>query len=187
MGQLHGGTIGRRGPPRPRSHPRDVQAILAAQEALTAHTLAAAALRRIAFEGRDLHRRLAGSRKRAEGRRDRHHHSVDGGLDHPETEGLGAGVELHPRHAAGRAPLRANLRGGGTQQLRIRGHEHEVCRVGALIEAHEAIAVLQGDDLPLVALEHIGTQALDRASCCAHRNHGLALRIQQTNGGNVRV
>ena len=84
-GQVNGGAVRGRGTCRLRAHPRDVQAVLSAQETLAAHALAAAALGRVALEGGDLHGRLAGARQRAERRRHGDHHGINGGLDHPEA------------------------------------------------------------------------------------------------------
>ena len=90
--QLDGGTIRRSGACRLRAHPRDVEPILPAQETLAAHPLAAAPLRRVAIEGRDLHGRLPRARQRSQRRCHRHHDRVDGSLYHPKTQGLGSGV-----------------------------------------------------------------------------------------------
>ena len=141
---------------------------------MAAHAAGRAALARVLREGRDLDRAVVRAGQGGRGARRRHH---DGGLGvlarGAEPDDLRAAGETDARDPAAGPALGAHHVGGEVQQLGVGGDEAEGLLAGGELEgAHHLVVALEGDDLPLVAGQDLGGDALDDAVAGAQRQAG---------------
>ena len=95
-------------------------------------------------------------------------------------------VEPDPGDAAAGAALRADAVGGEVQQLGVGGDEAQRLVAGRQLDgADDLVAVLERDDVPLVAVEHLGVDPLDDAVAGAERE-ARARRWPATSRASAR-